>query len=255
MSTISSNTLFHFTNLTNLIGILKNEFHPKYSIETYYERDRESYKAGIPMVCFCDIPLAQVEEHLRVYGKYGIGMTKKWAKNNRLNPVLYLESHSVLLEQIHSVLSHNYEDLKALIKLGGSHIGSFRKDRQSLLNIFMHTKPFDGYHERGGRKEYKKFYNEREWRYVPNIDRLGGDELLLNDKKFDENILREKNDLLIDYKLSFEPDDIEYLIVSQESERLDLIYSIKRIKEKYDDDRKLILISKIISAEQILTDI
>ena len=255
MSTISSNTLFHFTNLKNLIGILENEFHPKYSIETYYEKDKENYRVGIPMVCFCDIPLAQVEEHLRVYGQYGIGMTKKWAKKNRLNPVLYLESHSMLLEQLHSVLLHNYNDLKGLIGVGGQQLGSFGQDRYSLLNIFMHTKPFDGYHERGGKKEHKKFYDEREWRYVPNIDRLDGDELLLNDKKFGEENLRRKNDLLKDYKLSFEPDDIEYLIVSQESERLDLINSIKRIKSKYDDDKKLILISKIISAEQILTDI
>ena len=119
----------------------------------------------------------------------------------------------------------------------------------------MYTKPFDGYHERGEKKESKKFYDEREWRYVPNINRLDGDELLLNNKLQGEEILKRKNKLLKDYRLSFEPDDIEYLIVSQESERLDFINSIKRIKSKYDDDKKLILISKIISAEQILTDI
>jgi abortive phage resistance protein AbiGi (putative antitoxin) len=255
MSTISSNTLFHFTNLINLIGILENGFYPKYSVEKYYENDKESYRAGIPMVCFCDIPLSQVEEHLRVYGQYGIGLTKKWAKKNRLNPILYLESHSMLLEQLNSVLLHNYNDLKGLIEIGGGQLGSFRQDRYSLLNIFMHTKPFDGYHERYGKREPKKFYDEREWRYVPNFSRLDGDELLLNEKMFDEETLKRKNELLEDYKLSFEPDDIEYLIISKESERFELINNIQRIKSKYTDDKRLILISKIISAEQILTDI
>lgn len=254
MSTISSNALFHFTNKNNLIGILENEFYPKYSIEPYYEQGEECYRVGIPMVCFCDIPLSQVEEQLRVYGHYGIGMTKKWAKKNRLNPVLYLESHSILLEQVDSVLHHNYEDLKGLIEQG-LEISSLRQDRYSLSYVFMHTKPFDGYHERGGKKEPKKFYDEREWRYVPNINRLDGDELLLNNKLLGEETLKRKNEQLKKHKLTFEPDDIEYLIISKESERHNLINSIQNIKSKYSEDIILILISKIISAEQILTDI
>lgn len=254
MGNISSNTLFHFTDLNGLLGILKSEYHPRYSIETYYKENSKTYKVAIPMVCFCDIPLAQIQEHMQAYGHYGIGMTKRWAKKNRLNPVLYLESNSLLFEKIESVLQHNYDDLKTLIECE-LEISTTREDRYSLLNIFMHTKPFEGTHEKNGISMQKKFYDEREWRYIPNINRLNGVELPLSSLSINEIDLRANNELLKDHKLSFEPDDIEYLIVKNEIERSDLISNIQNIKSKYTEDKRLILISKVISAEQILTDI
>ncbi|MBA3071804.1 MAG: hypothetical protein FP829_06570, partial [Nitrospirae bacterium] len=91
MGNISTNTVFHFTSWSNLFGILKNNFLPKYSTETVHLFGATSVEIAIPMVSFCDIPLSQIKEHVQDYGSYGIGMTKSWAFKNGLNPVIYLK--------------------------------------------------------------------------------------------------------------------------------------------------------------------
>src|SRR3989304_3361018 len=99
MSILSSETLFHFTDsIIKLKSILKNEFYPRYSLESYPLDPKESsiLEIGVPMVSFCDIPLSRVKEHVTIYGYYGIGMSKEWAEKKGLNPVLYLYNGSDL---------------------------------------------------------------------------------------------------------------------------------------------------------------
>ena len=56
-------------------------------------------------------------------------------------------------------------------------------------------------------------------------------------------------------KLSFEPDDIKYIIVNSEDEILDLFRAIDNIKgDKYSLNRINILKTCIISKDQILND-
>jgi hypothetical protein len=87
---LSSNSLFHFTYKNALLRILKEQFKVKYCFEIIYTHEIP-FEFGIPMVSFCDIPLSEVKEHMNKYGSYGIGMNMKWAKNNGLNPVLYID--------------------------------------------------------------------------------------------------------------------------------------------------------------------
>ena len=84
--TISSNSLFHFTNSAErLVGILKHTFRPRYCLEdlrmftTSLDEDEEGswLELAIPMVCFCDIPLSKIKHHLTFYGNYGIGFDKR----------------------------------------------------------------------------------------------------------------------------------------------------------------------------------
>ncbi len=250
MATISANSLFHFTSYANLIGILTNEFWPRYSVEEHYNKEGSPHKIAFPMVCFCDLPLAHISEHISTYGQYGLGMTKKWAIANRLNPVLYIENSSYLAEKLDHILTDNWENVNAMP------INSMLSARDSAIALFMHTKPYEGYQERNGTRKMKRFYDEHEWRYVPRIGSLGGDELHLIGAMLEENVLQSKNDLLREYKIGFEPKDIQYVIIGKEAERGHVIEAIETIKtRKYDLTQVKLLTSKIVSAEQISTDI
>ena len=79
MPSISSNSLFHFTSKDSLLKILESSFRPSYSRETLYFNDSE-IRVLVPMICFCDIPLSQINNHIATYGEYGIGMSKEWGK-------------------------------------------------------------------------------------------------------------------------------------------------------------------------------
>ncbi len=253
MPTISSDTLFHFTSKDNLIGILEKEFHPRFSLEHYQLDDTTSFKIGIPMVCFCDIPLSMIYTHMTKYGNYGIGMSKEWAKINKLNPVLYLQEGSQATQLIKSTLNSITKDISGVRK-AGLEIHSLTNRRDLLFKLFTYTKSFEETMTVGNEVEYRKYYDEREWRHVPDISTYDGNQIMLLESQFSEAILSQENEKLKNAKLSFEPDDINYIIIKEESERLELIKQISRIKEKYDDDIKSVLSSKIITAMQISQD-
>ena len=253
MPAISSDTLFHFTSKNNLLGILENEFYPRFHLEEYQLNETTSFKIGIAMVCFCDIPLSMTYAHMANYGNYGIGMSKEWAKQNRLNPVLYLHKGSRTTQLIDAALSSITQDISDVGK-SGIEIHSLTELRDLLFKLFTYTKPFDGMITLKGRSDYRKFYDEREWRYVPDISTYNGSQIMLLEGQFAEPLLSQENEKLKKSKLRFEPNDINYIIIKDESERLDLINRIDRIKEKYDHDTKRVLLSKIITAMQISQD-
>ena len=250
MPAISSNTLFHFTNKENLLGILEKEFHPRFSLEHYQINETTSCKFGIPMVSFCDIPLSLVHRHMKEYGNYGIGMSKDWAERNRLNPIIYLrrgsETTKILKDILNGIANHARE-----IRKVGVEIRTIAECLEMLTKLLTFTKPFDCLAEDG---EIVKYYDEREWRYVPDPSSYDGSQIMLLEEQFIEPLLSEENEKLKSAKLGFDPSDINYVIIKEESERLDLIKEIGRIKGKYNDDTRSILLSKIISAEQILQD-
>ena len=78
-----SDTLFHFTkNINTLKNILQNGFWPRYCLEDFNWYNAELGYIAYPMVCFCDIPLSRINEHVKFYGDYGIGLTKNWGLTN-----------------------------------------------------------------------------------------------------------------------------------------------------------------------------
>ena len=79
-NTISANTLFHFTKtIDNIRNILTDTFSPRYCLEHLAFMASENIDLAIPMVCFCDIPLSQIIDHVDTYGEYAIGLNKDWA--------------------------------------------------------------------------------------------------------------------------------------------------------------------------------
>ena len=104
---LSSSTLFHFTNTAEkLLGILENEFYPRYCLEEWTVvklGTTEPHEIAIPMVCFCDLPLSKISEHLQFYGSYGIGLSKQWGVIKGINPVLYLNKGTFINDHLDTI--------------------------------------------------------------------------------------------------------------------------------------------------------
>jgi hypothetical protein len=242
---LSANTLFHFTDhIDKLEGILKNEFYPNYSLENWDTIVGNNFAIEIPMVCFCDIPLSQINRHIKRYGSYAIGLTKEWGMKKGITPVLYVHKNSATLKNFFKLLKDAYEN------------NTLEKDER-LRVLLTYIKPYKGTLIR--RKEKEKilindvtFYDEREWRYVPDVKDLQIDNLL-SEEALQWN-LSEYTGKLKSKKLSFEPDDIKYIIIEKENEILNMVSRLWEIKEKYSPDVKNILQTRIVSMEHIRED-
>jgi Putative abortive phage resistance protein AbiGi, antitoxin len=248
---LSTNTLFHFTkSLENIIDILTNEFRPHFSLEDFNllrgkKLPSEEWERGIPMVCFCDIPLSQTRFHLSVYGDYGIGMTKSWGIKHGIAPVLYAYSESLFTSKFTTIL-------QGVLK------GDLRKQlKDDLFDLICFVKPYEGdLWREGGKFSNIRFYDEREWRFVPTIP---DDFYRTGIPKADflkETLRREANSRLAKLsRIRFDPNDIKYLIVRREDEIVPLIKEVERIKgKKYSYDDVRLLSSRVISSEQIKSD-
>jgi len=237
---VSSNTLFHFTNnFDKLISILEKDFIPRYSLEEFFIGSKKLY-ISFPMVCLCDIPLSQINKHLKFYGNYGIGLYKKWGIKQKLNPVLYLEKNSLLSKDIELIFSKiSYSGASEKLNIDPN-IGRF----------LMQIKQYTGKFKKNGEVEKNyKFYDEREWRYVPkNVVTL--DEV-------NHNIPRIRNHYNLNVqhnKLKFSPDDIKYIIIRSHKEIDLIIEKLEKFKSKYSDDKVKRVISRIITVDQLQED-
>jgi len=268
--TISSNTRFHFTDkIENVINILENEFRPHFcpedlNIITPDLGSRPELEFAIPMVCFCDIPLSQARVHMKTYGRYGIGLSKEWGKRNKISPMLYVHENSAIifgvrkmLEKVFDFFSKDYVhfDIKPTNIL--TNIKDIANVFDELQWIMSFIKPYEGKLWRNGKYTSDKirFYDEREWRFVPKLPEEFLPRILTKAEYSDQNQKYSANEKLKEITaLKFEPSDIKYIIVYKESEIIPIINEIERIKSKYNEDQIKLLCSRVISSEQILED-
>jgi Protein of unknown function (DUF2743). len=181
--TLSSDSLFHFTSQRQYLeNIIENGFSPRYCVEDLSQfaealsaEGHEKVEYAIPMVCFCDIPLSKVKEHISVYKGYGIGCTKAWGIERGITPVVYTKPNSETTKGIQkTVLS-----TKKITEVIPEDIPHFRAIREGLQRLIKFVKPYEGKFEHSGKVfENKRFYDEREWRFVPDIENKEGAELL-----------------------------------------------------------------------------
>ena len=252
MSTLSANTLFHFTkSKDNLIDILKSNFRPSYCTEKTYFTDKYS-TWNIPMVCFCDIPLSQIKEHTSWYGEYAIGITKKWAIQHNVNPLQYINDNIELV----NIIKENFKfllDLRDKENCINSNIQPY------ITNLFYqcaYIKPYEGeqYNHKQQQTKTKRFYDEREWRYIPSIDKFPEPNSMFCFGN-DSSIKGGFNSYITDeLGLNFEPKYINYIIVSKESEILEIKREVERIKGNYSRNDVEQLTTRIISMERIKED-
>ncbi|NAY92963.1 hypothetical protein GTQ34_13650 [Muricauda sp. JGD-17] len=254
MSNISSNSLFHFTPKREyLLNILRQTFVPRYCFEEIQLSDqlkREKFESAIPMVCFCDISLSQISNHIKTYGEYGIGMTKEWGIRNKLNPIIYINPNSNVSESISKLAESVYQ---ALDKYCGEVTKGISDEFMNLSNFL---KPYKGNFKRGD-KIYKnvRFYNEREWRYVPKIEFDSDVGNYLDKSHYSKpEVLQEENAKLLDYRLGFKPKDIKYIFVKDDNEIHQMMTELRNIKQRFSPKEIDILTSKIITTKQIKED-
>ncbi|GHU54651.1 hypothetical protein FACS189442_1210 [Spirochaetia bacterium] len=125
------------------------------------------------------------------------------------------------------------------------------------IKLSMFLKPYQG---TGKYEDEKLFYEENEWRYIPKT-LSKGDKLSV--PYFDDQIVtdaikhkHEVENFIIDEPLKFEPEDIRYIFIDDDKERMNVIKMIKRIKStKYPRDQIDILCSKIMSYNQLKKDV
>ncbi len=254
---ISANTLFHFTKFEFLEKILKDKcLFPHYCFENLLNLNMV---VAFPLLSFTDIPLEQISIHALKYGGNGLGLKKKeWGiekgkrTNQIVNPVFYITEKSHINSMFGKILRTYFKD-NALHVNGKERI---------IVQLFLETlglyKLHEGYEWDKGANKFKghqtNFYDEREWRYLPDVlsEREKEEHLPINfypndefydaEKKFKFDYFESKNKEIEKYKLEFTADDIDYIYVEDESK----IYQMTEVlREAFSESDCTKLISKL----------
>lgn len=244
-------TLFHFTNKNNLYSILKSSFKVSYARERIFGGN--VLKAfGVPMVSFSDLRLSELKVNLGTYGKYGIGMTKEWAISNGLNPVFYVSRNSNFTESFFEGIENHFQ----MVTDSTDGTGNIEAGYNKIMNTMRYMKNYKGDLIRPGIKTKPNhvFANEKEWRFVPEFNEnffsfVNLEKLWTTEKK------NELNRSVENIRLQFKPDDIKYLIVENDKDINQLISHLRKVKNLFSDDELDRLASRILTYDQIESDI
>lgn len=243
--------LFHFTTKKNLYSILNDTFKVSYARERILGGNKTK-EFAVPMVSFADLRLSELKDNIGTYGKFGIGMTKDWAINKGLNPVMYASKDSLFTENFFNGI----EDFFNLVVDSDDTSGRFETAYNNTINALRYFKNYKGDLIRPGRSTIPDyvFANEKEWRYVPPIS---GDGLsFVPIKKIKTSQQKSSfNQKVAHLRLSFQPDDIKYLIVDKDRDINSLISHLKNVKNRFSADTIDRLSSRILTYEQIENDI
>lgn len=250
---ISANTLFHFTHdYDTLLSILKTKFYPRLCLENLQLTDRFVHRIAIPMVCFCDIPLSQISDHITKYGSYAIGIKKTRAIQQGVTPVLYYHKNSIIRKAI-------AEQMNRLLSASNDNI--IHEEDTSLFEAFLQCffmiKPYEGEQLIDGKKRRIRFYDEREWRYIPPISLFeeNSSDIFLSEKEYNDIERRARlNSHNEQYGVLFSPEEINYIIVKNTDEILPLKRELSKIKGGFSHDSVELLETKLMSMEQINED-
>ncbi len=207
---------------------------------------------AVPMVSFSDLRLSELKENIGTYGKFGIGMTKDWAINKGLNPVMYASDKSLFTENF----MKGIEDFFKLVSKTDDITGKYEAAYNNTINTLRYIKNYKGDLIRPGKEPTPNyvFANEREWRFVPPIS-----DGILSFVSIDQIRTPQQksrfNQKVSHIKLHFQPDDIKYLIVERDNDINPLIAHLKIAKVGFPNDMVDRLSSRILTYEQIEKDV
>ena len=251
----SANALFHFKNKREFIEqILKDgRISPRYVIEDMnYLTFPLFNELAIPMICFCDIKLHSIINHVDFYGNFGIGFNKDWVIEKGIQPVHYLNNHSNFTRDFQGELQTLISDKHSLPD----------ENKDYIFNKLSYAKPIIGemWDYRLAKNVRKIFHDENEWRYVPtSINEYGFKPFIASGRKEPidninyRNNLNDALNLSKELSLKFSIEDIKYLFVRDNDERIKLIsYIFSELDNK--EAVKRLLVSKIQTIEEIKED-
>ncbi|MDR2914547.1 MAG: hypothetical protein LBV74_06920 [Tannerella sp.] len=224
MARISSETLFNFTDSIDYLIDNLTEGIYCHNTEEKLPFGKNKYRA--PMACFCDIPLSLIKEHFDWYGRYGIGLKRSYARELGVKPVWYVTSENPMVRNLVKQKSHTENELR---------------------NLIPYLKQFIGYQRYSleGRDKRKKFYDEREWRYIAapgQVEIFFGQKAIRSMSQAIQKNERMKLDL----------NAIEYIIIDKSADVKTLLPVLKKIATTTVSFETLV--SKIITATQIERD-
>lgn len=277
----SSNSLFHFNNsIDTLAAILKSKFYGSYCKE-HFEFGELEYTIYVPKISFCDI-LEETIGRFTSYGKYCIGLSKEWGELKRLNPVLYIEKNSIIAESFikafHGVdqgvnlVNNSILELRAYFdhlqsnetlngderQIGFNQVSHLLDQIEAIGKVvtFGQFMPYyvkhyeDKLSTKSGEYANYRFYDEREWCYVPEEFQTSND-LYKNQTQYD--VWRKESNskkMLDSVSLDFNFSDITHILVEKEYDRLKLIDEIESISNSSisaDERNRLINLIEIFA--------
>jgi hypothetical protein len=253
MSSLYPDILFHFTSRDGLYAILEHTFKISYAGERI-AGNRKSTSFAVPMVSFCDLRLSELKDHMSKYGNYGIGLSKAWANKQGLNPVFYVNKHCPYTSNFIAAVERLHKQLDII--QDSAQYASVSAAYMDILNTYRYIKNYEGDLKRrsGVTTRNYRFADEREWRYVPPLDATPFSFFPLDRISTLEG-KSEVNGRIADLRLEFDPEDIKYLIIERDDERLSLIKHLEAVKGRFDDGTRRRLASRILTSEQINTDV
>lgn len=244
---LSANTLIHFTKEKDSLKKILEENFKVFNCKEAVVLGGKRNTIRVPMVSFCDIPLSEVKDHISKYGNYGIGMTKEWGVRKALNPVLYVAQNSTLSASYRQAFMHYALDTDL-------DIDDWSDEQKAIGDVLRYMKNYEGSLERNGvTLDSYRFSDEREWRFVPPYS--APCDMFVNEVYYQDNPDAVDN-RLIDMRLEFEPNDIKYIIINDDTEIGEFVDHLRRVKGKnyslHDIER---LTTRIFTTDQIKSDI
>ncbi|MEC2078634.1 abortive infection system antitoxin AbiGi family protein [Metabacillus fastidiosus] len=250
----SANVLFKFMDrLEYLKQILVN----KAIMPRYYE-EKVDYlkidgidKIAFPMTCFCDIHLNRLIYHMKNYGYYGIGLEKNWGIRQGIQPIHYINQYSHLRKDFSEILN-------IMFKMRDEDRIKYNSYHNHLLHSLFYMKPIEGQMITKGIYEKRNFHDEKEWRFIPNLENVDTELPLvidleqMNPKSYQaySQGISQRSELWLHFELRA----IKYIIVKDQEERKELIDFIINEKLWEAEDEKYMLLSKIMVFNELRED-